>query len=133
MWRHGDMFIAAIDAIPGDEVKRPGWILVDGEATGRSHRLDRSGAAERLDRGERLYLRVLAERATVLDHRDRPITLPRGLYQVWKPRMCPPGTTPNDKRGGAENSPTRRMTGGCWGVLFAATQGAPAAALGPVL
>ena len=108
MWRHGDLFITAIEAIPGDMVQRPGWVVVEGEATGHSHRLDRSGVADRLDRGETLYLRVLAERATVIDHRHRPITLPRGLYQVWKPRVDSPGTTRDDVRGDAETFKTRR-------------------------
>jgi hypothetical protein len=121
MWRHGDVFIIAIDAIPGGELRRPGWVLVEGEATGHSHRLDRSGAAERLDRGETLYLRVLPERATVLDHRDRPITLPRGLYQVWKPRECPPGTNRSGAQGGEESCRSRRG----WDIAFATTPGAP--------
>jgi hypothetical protein len=123
MWRHGDVFIAAIDVIPGDMVRRPGWVLVEGEATGHSHRLDRSGAAERLDRGETLYLRVLADRATVIDHRHRPITLPRGLYQVWKPRVDSPGAVRNDAQGDAERFQTRRLTRRIRGPYLAVVAG----------
>ena len=75
MWRHGDVFIDAIDAIPGDAIRRPGWVLDEGEATGHSHRMDRSETADRLERGGTLYLRVLAEAATVIDRQHRPITL----------------------------------------------------------
>lgn len=123
MWRHGEMFIAAIDAIPGEMVQRPGWVVVEGEATGHSHRLDRSGVADQLNRGETLYLRVLAERATVIDHRNRPITLPRGLYQIWKPVADSPGAARNDAYGDAERFKTerftRRMRGACLPVLAA--------------
>ncbi len=109
-WKHGDIFIATIDAIPGDVIRRPAWVLVEGEATGHSHRLDRSGAAERLERGETLYLRVLAEQATVIDQQHRPITLPRGLYQVWQQRGSLPGAPRRDAKGDAEISRKRRLT-----------------------
>jgi hypothetical protein len=109
-WKHGDIFIATIDAIPGDVLRRPAWVLVEGEATGHSHRLDRSGVAERLERGETLYLRVLAEGATVIDQRHRPITLPRGLYQVWKQRDYSPGVPRKDAKGDAEIFKKRRLT-----------------------
>ena len=108
MWRHGDVFITTIDVIPGDVVRRPGWVLVEGEATGHSHRLDRSGAADRLERGETLYLRVLAERATVIDSEHRSMTLPRGLYQVWKPRESSQLAARTDAKRDAENFKTRR-------------------------
>jgi hypothetical protein len=124
------MFITAIEAIPGGEIRRPGWVLLEGEATGHSHRLDRSGAAERLDRGETLYLRVLPDRATVLDQRQRPITLPRGLYQVWKPRVCPPEVSPNDAQGDAGTFRSSRATGRGWEGAFVSTQAAPLAVLG---
>ena len=120
MWRHGDVFIAAIDAIPGDGVQRPGWVLLEGEGTGHNHRLDRSGVVDRLDQGERLYVRVLAERATVIDHRHRPITLPRGLYQVWKPRVYSSEAGRNDVQGDAERFKTRRLTRRMRGPLLSA-------------
>jgi hypothetical protein len=110
MWRHGDVFIAAIDAIRGDVIRRPGWVLVEGEETGHGHRLDRSGAAERLDRGETLYLRVLAETATVIDQQHRPIILPRGLYRVWKQRAYSYEVVCRDAKGDTEKAKKRRQT-----------------------
>jgi hypothetical protein len=90
MWRYGDVLIAAVETIPGDALRRPGCVLAEGEATGHSHRIDRAGTVELLDRGGTLYLRVLAETATVIHQERRPITLPRGFYRVWQQRECSP-------------------------------------------
>jgi hypothetical protein len=84
MWRHGDVLIEAVKTIPGGRLRRPELVLAEGEATGYCHRIDRAGATELLDRGATLYVRVLAETATVMHQDRRPITLPRGLYQVWR-------------------------------------------------
>jgi hypothetical protein len=110
MWRQGEVFIAAIDTIPGDGIRRPGWVLAEGEATGHSHQLERSGATERLERGETLYLRVLAESATVIDQQHRSITLPRGLYRVWKPRAYSYEVVRRDAKRDSENASRRRQT-----------------------
>src|SRR5262245_54829656 len=91
MWRHGDVFIAAVDEIPDGAIRRPGYVLAEGEATGHSHRIDRPGAAELLERGGMLYLRVLAAEASVIHQEHRLITLPRGLYRVWQQREYSPG------------------------------------------
>jgi hypothetical protein len=123
MWMHGDMRIAAIDAIPGDMIRRPGWVLVDGEATGHSHRLDRSGAADRLERGETLYLRVLAEAATVIDRQHRSITLPRGLYRVWMQRAYSPEVICRDGKGTAGYSKKQRSRRRMGEPLFSAVAG----------
>ncbi len=111
MWKHGEVFITAIDTIPGDEIRRPGYVLVEGEATGHSHRLDRAGAAERLERGEALYLRVLAESASVFHRENRPISLPRGLYCVRKQGVYSRedrGADPNSEAGTSEKRPSMR-------------------------
>jgi hypothetical protein len=82
--------IAAVDSIPGDALRRPGCVLAEGEATGHTHRIDRPGAAELLERGGTLYLRVLADSAAVVHQEHRPIVLPRGLYRVWQQREYSP-------------------------------------------
>ncbi len=123
MWLHGDVFISPVDAIPGDVIRRPGWVLAEGEATGHSHRLDRSGAAERLERGETLYLRVLAETATVIDPQDRPITLPRGLYRVWKRCAYSPEMICRDATGNGGDSKKRRLRRRMREPLFSAVAG----------
>lgn len=90
MWRHGDVFIASVDTIPVDGVKKSHCILAEGEATGHSHRIAESGAAELLAHAGMLYLRVLADHATVIHQEHRPITLPRGDYRVWQQREYTP-------------------------------------------
>lgn len=90
MWRHGDVFIAAVDRIPGGAVRRAGWVLAEGEATGHSHRIERPETVELYERGGMLYLRVVAESATVIHQEHRPITLPRGTYRVWQQREYSP-------------------------------------------
>jgi hypothetical protein len=90
MWRHGDVLIAAVDAIPAGAVRRPGCVLAEGELTGHSHRIDRVGVAELWERGGMLYLDVCADSATVVHQEHRPITLPRGCYRVWQQREYSP-------------------------------------------
>ena len=92
MWRHGDVLIAAVDAIPAGAVRRNGCVLAEGELTGHSHRIDRPASAELWQHGGMLYLDVCAESADVVHQEHRRITLPRGLYRVWQqPRILTPG------------------------------------------
>ena len=63
MWRHGDVFIAAVVAIPDGAVRRTGWVLAEGEATGHSHRIERPETVELYERDGMMYLRVVAELA----------------------------------------------------------------------
>jgi hypothetical protein len=90
MWRHGDVFIAPVDAIPGNAVKKVHCVLAEGEATGHSHRIAEVGAAELVEHEGKLYLRVHAEQATVIHQEHRAITLPRGNYRVWQQREYTP-------------------------------------------
>jgi hypothetical protein len=91
MWRHGDVLIAPIDSIPGEALKKNHCVLAEGEVTGHSHRIAETSAAELLEHAGKLYLRVLAERATVIHQEHRPIALPRGTYVVWQQREYTPG------------------------------------------
>jgi hypothetical protein len=43
-----------------------------------------------LEAREGLYLRVLAERATVVHQEHGPIVLPQGAYRVWRQREYTP-------------------------------------------
>jgi hypothetical protein len=90
MWRHGDVFIAAVATIPDGAARRPGTVLAEGEATGHSHRIERPETVELYEGGGMLYLRVVAESATVIHQEHRPITLPRGTYRVWQQREYSP-------------------------------------------
>lgn len=90
MWRHGDVLIAAISKIPTSATPRPGTILAYGEITGHSHRLQNPDSAELWEAGGTLFLRILAESATVVHEEHKPITLPRGTYRVWMQREYTP-------------------------------------------
>src|SRR5690606_28967323 len=84
MYRHGDVLVAPVDEIPSEARKRPNCILAEGEITGHSHRIDEPGAAELYADGGQLYLRVLADRATLVHDEHHPISLPQGIYRVWR-------------------------------------------------
>ena len=90
MWRHGDVFIAPVGSIPGEAVRKSHCVLAEGEMTGHSHRIAEPGAAELLEHDGKLYLKVLAERATVIHQEHRPIALPSGTYLVWQQREYTP-------------------------------------------
>jgi hypothetical protein len=90
MWRHGDVLIAVIETLPPQATRRPGAVLAHGEITGHSHRIAGPGTAELWELGGMLYIKVVAEAATVVHEEHRPITLPRGLYRVWQQREYTP-------------------------------------------
>lgn len=95
MWRQGDVFIMAVEAIP-ERARRsplPHGILVHGELTGHSHRLDdpRSAAlfAGAHGIGE-LFLDVPAGGTRIVHDEHGPIELPQGFYRVWRQREYSP-------------------------------------------
>jgi hypothetical protein len=47
-------------------------------------------SAEVLEAGEDLFLRVLADAATVIHQEHGPIMLPRGTYRIWGQREYSP-------------------------------------------
>ena len=65
-------------------------VLAEGEVTGHTHRIEEPGAAELLECGGTLYLRVIADRATVVHQEHRPLALPHGEYRVWQQREYTP-------------------------------------------
>lgn len=90
MYRHGDVLIAAVDAVPAEAKKRPRCVLAEGEITGHSHRIAEIGAAELFSFGADLYLSVKGEHATVVHEEHAPIRLSRGVYRVWRQREYSP-------------------------------------------
>jgi hypothetical protein len=90
LYRHGDVLVSAIDAIPADAVKRPHLVLAEGEMTGHAHRIVEACAAQLFQRGPDMFLRVLASTATLVHEEHGPITLRRGDYRVWRQREYAP-------------------------------------------
>src|SRR5688500_11209319 len=90
MWRHGDVLIAAVDSLPRGATQRHTTVLVHGELTGHSHRVEDAATADLwLHRGV-LFLRVTADAARVVHQEHAPLTLPRGVYRVWQQREYTP-------------------------------------------
>lgn len=90
MWRHGDVLIAPIDAIPSEARLQAHTTLARGEVTGHSHRVAEPRAAQLFETNGLLFLKVLADTATVIHQEHKPITLPRGSYRVWVQREYTP-------------------------------------------
>jgi hypothetical protein len=90
MWRQGDVFIAPVPSLPRNSKHRPGGVLVEGELTGHSHRVADLRTAEVLEAGNDLFLRVLADTATIIHQEHGPITLSRGNYRIWGQREYSP-------------------------------------------
>lgn len=82
IWRQGDVFLIATNALPehGCEERRP--VLAEGEITGHAHRLADPASGRVFAAGDRLFLQVLGDSATILHEEHGPVTVPRGGYEV---------------------------------------------------
>jgi hypothetical protein len=90
MWRHGDVLIATVEAVPVNARRRSDVILAYGEITGHSHQIEFPATAELWELNGQLYLKVVADSARVIHEEHQSITLPRGIYCVWKQREYTP-------------------------------------------
>jgi hypothetical protein len=95
LYRHGDVLIGSIDALPPTAKSNPGTILLHGEFTGHSHRIQDPASAQLFAHRDELFLAVLHEAATIVHQEHQPITLPRGFYRVWQQREYTPGAIRN--------------------------------------
>ncbi len=86
MWRQGDVLIDGCEDVPADAQRVKKLVLAHGERTGHTHAIKDREAAELFRLGDDLYLRVLADEATVVHPEHGPVTLPHGTYRVWKQR-----------------------------------------------
>jgi len=90
LWRHGDVLIAQTKSIPTDVTRSSSAILVHGEITGHSHRVEELNSTQIwIARNGEIYLKILA--ATRIIHEEHhPISLPPGTYRVWQQREYTP-------------------------------------------
>lgn len=89
MWRHGDVIIQAVGAIPEGARRSQRAVLAYGEVTGHSHRMEAPEHAELWEyQGER-FLKLLAT-TRVIHEEHQPITLGPGIYRVWQQREYTP-------------------------------------------
>ena len=90
LYRHGDVLIAPIAALPAGAAPHAGVVLAHGEHTGHTHRIREAASASMYVYGKELYLVVSAGGATVVHEEHRPIELPVGVYRVWQQREYTP-------------------------------------------
>jgi len=90
MWRHGDVMISAAPNIPKGARRRHTPILVRGEMTGHSHRIEEPETTEVWEYAGELFIKVVAPSARVIHEEHQPISLPRGIYRVWQQREYTP-------------------------------------------
>jgi hypothetical protein len=90
LFRHGDVLVAQVPAIPVEALRRPHLVLAEGEMTGHVHRIAEPNSAELFQRGSEMFLRVLCKTATLIHQEHGPIELPQGEYRVWRQREYSP-------------------------------------------
>ena len=93
LWRQGDVFITRVESIPKGARRVPlrHGILVHGELTGHSHRLDDSISATLFGgAGSELFLDVGSGGARIVHEEHGTIELPVGFYRAWRQREYTP-------------------------------------------
>lgn len=90
LYRHGDVLLAAVSALPTDAKPALGLILAHGELTGHAHRIRETGVAQLFTQGAFTYLQVTGAKATLVHEEHRSIELPTGIYRVWQQREYTP-------------------------------------------
>ena len=86
-YRHGDVVVTPVDAIPAEAKKLNRKELAYGEVSGHAHRVDVGELFETKD--GKLYLRV--DHMSNLTHEEhRRINLPPGCYRVTQKRQYSP-------------------------------------------
>ncbi|NJK44917.1 MAG: hypothetical protein HC933_12060 [Pleurocapsa sp. SU_196_0] len=89
MYRHGDVMIARVTALPEGAVERNGVTLARGELTGHSHRIRDFQHAKLYEHDAQTYLEVLTDTA-VIHEEHHAIVLEKGMYRVWMQREYSP-------------------------------------------
>jgi hypothetical protein len=91
MWRHGDVLLAKVEALPAGAKPHAGATLAYGEVTGHSHRFADPESVELFMGLEGLlFVRVIGPSATLIHEEHQPITIPQGVYRVWQQREYSP-------------------------------------------
>lgn len=90
LYRHGDVLVLQVDAVPDGAVKRTHLTLAEGELTGHSHRIAEADSAELWEFRTERFLQVTGCSATLIHEEHGPITLPPGAYRVWRQREYSP-------------------------------------------
>jgi hypothetical protein len=86
MWRQGDILIDRCTEVPKHASRLKHLILASGDATGHRHTIRDRKAATLYGLGGELYLDVSAEKTDIVHPEHDDVTLPRGVYRIWKQR-----------------------------------------------
>ena len=89
-YRHGDVLIEEVTALPVTREKLSHTILAHGEVTGHAHRIKESAEADLYGTSEGFFLHVRGSSVTVIHEEHRPITLAGGYYRIWRQREYSP-------------------------------------------
>lgn len=82
MWRHGDVIIEKIKMIPKSSKKVKSNILVKGEITGHSHKIENIAAVQIWDDENIRYFEILAPKANLIHEEHDTIQLTKGKYRI---------------------------------------------------
>jgi len=89
-FRHGDVLIEEVSALPKGREKLQHTILAHGEMTGHCHRIRESQEADLYNSPSGVYLHVRGAAVSVVHEEHAPIALPAGIYKVWRQREYSP-------------------------------------------
>ena len=91
LWRQGDIFVGSVESVPTEAKRKHSPVLIEGEVTGHSHRVEGPEAVSLWETEESFYVQVFAAEVRIVHEEHAPITLPTGLYRVWRQREYTPG------------------------------------------
>ena len=89
-FRHGDVMVESVEALPKDVKQLQHLVLAEGELTGHSHRVAEREGAVLWRSGRGLFLAVSAPKVTLVHQEHGPIEVPQGNYRVWQQREYSP-------------------------------------------
>lgn len=90
IYRHGDILLSPVDAIPEDAIPRGDLVIARGEITGHAHRVVTDDHAELFAHGTDMFLRILGSPASLVHEEHATINLQPGVYRIWRQREYNP-------------------------------------------
>ena len=78
-YQHGDVIIKKVNGVKGKKLNH--LTLAKGEATGHHHTIT-EGEADLYEHEGVLFLRVNSERAVITHQEHKPLTIPKGDWEV---------------------------------------------------
>ena len=92
MWRQGDLLFVKADSIPERAIQQKNNVILRGEATGHSHRLENGKIFRSLMWARsttEIWIKV-GEDGRVIHEEHKTLELPQGTYQIIRQREFNP-------------------------------------------